>query len=68
MGVLARTPPAMIASPSLLLASLRRPPWPSSGSGALHVLRALGAHATGAKLNVQAVQLHARSERLGHVR
>eukprot|EP00969_Alexandrium_andersonii_P267265 11810996-Alexandrium_andersonii.AAC.1 len=30
-GALARTPPTMMASPALLLGSVRGSPWPSSG-------------------------------------
>eukprot|EP00969_Alexandrium_andersonii_P248925 11000898-Alexandrium_andersonii.AAC.1 len=47
MGTLARTPPPMMASSSLVLGSLRGPPWPPSGQRALHVQRALGACAVG---------------------
>eukprot|EP00969_Alexandrium_andersonii_P339587 15011295-Alexandrium_andersonii.AAC.1 len=58
-GALARTPPAMMASPSLLLGSLRGSMRPSPGdSEALPVQRGLGARAVEPKLLLQAALLH----------
>eukprot|EP00969_Alexandrium_andersonii_P026475 1155161-Alexandrium_andersonii.AAC.1 len=57
-NILAQTPPAMMASLSFMLGSLRWPPWPSSGRRGSACAAGTERFCGGAKLHVQASQLH----------
>eukprot|EP00969_Alexandrium_andersonii_P243946 10778527-Alexandrium_andersonii.AAC.1 len=58
-GAIAMTQAAMTATPSLLESFVQGHRDRRQEGGALHVPRVLGARAMGAKLHVQAAQLHA---------